>query len=75
MNPDFQTRAPLSDLQTNSTTQTRPVIYGPGNLHPNAFKKNPTLGGRRLLKKKKENSQNSQIINNYYITDSTVIFK
>ncbi|CAG8804356.1 23154_t:CDS:2, partial [Gigaspora rosea] len=56
MNPDFQTRAPLSDLQINTTTQTHPGIYGPrnpqthygiygpGNSHPNAFKKNPTIG-------------------------------
>ncbi|CAG8800748.1 13897_t:CDS:2, partial [Dentiscutata erythropus] len=71
VNPDFQTHAPLSDIQINSVTPSRPGIYGPGNPHPNAFKKNPTLGGRQLLKKKKKNSQNSQIINNYYISAST----
>ncbi|CAG8855631.1 1625_t:CDS:2, partial [Gigaspora margarita] len=31
MNPNFQTRAPLSDLQINTTTQTHPSIYGLGN--------------------------------------------
>ncbi|CAG8831937.1 2335_t:CDS:1, partial [Gigaspora rosea] len=61
MNSDSQNRILLLNIQTNSITQTRPGIYGPGNPHPNAFKKNPTLGGRQPLKRKK---QNSQIINN-----------
>ncbi|KAF0557808.1 hypothetical protein F8M41_012265 [Gigaspora margarita] len=55
-NPDFQTHAPLSDLQTNSTIQTHPGIYGPGNPHPNAFKKKFNTWGLSTLEKEKENS-------------------
>ncbi|CAG8756391.1 16770_t:CDS:2, partial [Cetraspora pellucida] len=65
INHDFQTHAPLSNIQINSIPPTDPGIYGPGNPHPNSFKKNPTLGGRQLLKRKKKKLQ---IINNYYIT-------
>ena len=66
MNPDFQTRAPLSDLQINTTTQTHPGIYGlgnpqthhgiygPRNSHPNAFKKIQQLGASTLEKKKEK---------------------
>ncbi|CAG8797006.1 7230_t:CDS:2, partial [Dentiscutata erythropus] len=35
INPDFQTRALLSDIQINSVTPSHPGIYSPGNPHPN----------------------------------------
>ncbi|CAG8490381.1 27709_t:CDS:2 [Dentiscutata erythropus] len=44
MNCDFQTRAPLSNIQINSISPTNPGIYGSANPHPNAFKKNQLLG-------------------------------
>ncbi|CAG8688101.1 260_t:CDS:2, partial [Racocetra persica] len=48
-NPDFQTYTPLSDIQTNSVTQTCSGIYGPENPHLNAIKKKSDTLGNQLL--------------------------